>query len=73
LEKFILSEPVKLKDGTLIKSMKEPTVYLISQGKRRPIASPEVFAALGYRWENVITVSDEVLNLHELGEKITIE
>jgi hypothetical protein len=73
LEKFILSEPVKLKDGTLIKSMKEPTVYLISQGKRRPIASPEVFVALGYRWENVITVSDEVLNLHELGEKITIE
>ncbi|MFN3301594.1 MAG: hypothetical protein ACK413_01005 [Patescibacteria group bacterium] len=72
LDEFILAEPVKLKDGTLVKSPTDKTVYLISQGKRLPIASPEVFIELGYRWENVITIPENVLNLHELGEKIDL-
>ena len=70
LEGFTLAEPLKFRDGTLVKSFKKDTIYLISQGKRKPIASPEVFAAFGYQWQDIITISENILSLHELGEPI---
>jgi len=72
LDEFILAEPLKFRDGTLLKTPNQETVYLISQGKKRPIASPEVFAEFGYRWENIITVPENILNLHETGELINL-
>ncbi|MCX7778692.1 MAG: hypothetical protein N2259_00345 [Patescibacteria group bacterium] len=70
LAEFILGEPVKFRDGSLLKTATSDIVYLISEGKRRPIASPAVFAEFGYQWESVITVREEILNLHPLGEPV---
>lgn len=70
LEKFVLAEPLKFRDGSLLKLANDSTIYLISQGKRRPITSFEAFAEFGYQWENVITVKENILNLHPLGEPI---
>lgn len=70
LEGFTLAKPIKFRDGTLIKSPKSNTVYLISQEKKHPIPSPEVFAAFGYQWESVITVPENILNFHETGKPI---
>lgn len=72
LAKFEDGEPIRFKDGTLIKTVDSATVYLISEGKRLPINSAETFDALGYRWDNIIIVSYEVLNIHPLSSPLEI-
>ncbi|MDD5071688.1 MAG: hypothetical protein PHQ42_03060 [Patescibacteria group bacterium] len=63
--------PVLFDDGELVKSPISPGVFLISNGEKRPIASGAVFEDLGYKWKNIITVSDRVLYLYNEGELIT--
>lgn len=72
LNEFINGSPIKLNDGTLIKTRDQSTIYVIAQGKRLPIANIETFEALGYLWKNVLTVSETVLNIHPLGEVLDI-
>lgn len=64
--------PVKFEDGNILKSEASPAVYIIENGKKRPVASGEIFEALGYKWENIITVSPKLLALYELGETLKI-
>ncbi|MBU1165065.1 hypothetical protein KKA15_05935 [Patescibacteria group bacterium] len=70
LENYLTSSPVKFTDGELIKSMNEPAVYVISEGKRRPIISGDVFESLGYSWRNIIITSPNAVGIHPLGEVI---
>jgi hypothetical protein len=72
LDGLALAEPVKFRDGTLLKAKNSPTIYFIVNGRRCPISDPETFEALGYQWKEVITVPENVLELHELGEKIEL-
>lgn len=72
LNEFSLGESVKFSDGTLIKAPDRPTVYVIGQGKRLPVVDSETFEALGYGWENILTVSEQALNIHPLGETLDI-
>ncbi len=73
IEKLKNGWPIKFKDGNLIKGDESPAVYVISNGQRRPIASGKAFEALGYKWENVITVKQKILEtLHPLGEVLDI-
>ena len=71
LNEYSAIEPVIFGDGELVKSPNSPAVYIIANGKKRPFASGKVFESLGYKWENVITVSSKVLYLHGKGEAIT--
>ncbi len=57
-------------DGLLIKGS-APTVYIIADGKKLPITTAEAFNALGYKWENIRTVSDSELNLHATGASLS--
>lgn len=66
-------KPVKLGDGYLLKKPLSPTVYVISNGLKRPIASGEVFESLGYKWGNILTVHPRVLALYDEGELLTEE
>ncbi len=59
---------VKIKDGILVKTENDNSVYIISEGKRRPIYSAEVFENLGYFWKDIIELSENVLLIHELGD-----
>lgn len=70
LKKYQTGEPVKFKDGELVMSESSPTVYVISNGERRPIPNEEIFNSLGYKWENVIKTTDKILSLHVLGSPI---
>lgn len=73
LDKYILSDPIGFRDGELITSPGYNQVFIISNGKRRPFASADVFNSLGYKWEKIIHTSDQLLNLlHPLGPPVNI-
>ncbi len=62
--------PIRFDNGELIKSQGSPAVYLIQDNQKRAFATGEIFEELGYKWSNIITVSDKVLNLYQSGELI---
>ncbi len=61
-------DPVKFNDGELLTPNDSPAVYVIDGGKKRPITSAKVFESIGYKWENIVTVSPKILSLYEDGE-----
>lgn len=71
LKSYATVEPVLFDDGRLIKSEMSQAVFVVTDGKKSPIASGEVFEQLGYKWENVITVSPKVLYLYAEGPALT--
>lgn len=73
LDKYVTIDPVRFSDGELIKSDASPAVYILDGGKKRAIVSGEIFEGLGYRWENVLTVSPKVLAMYGLGSPLTGE
>lgn len=73
ITQFAKGDPIKFKDGELITSPSSRGVYVISNGMRRGISSAEVFNALGFRWDNIIWTTDAALNLHPLGDPLTLD
>lgn len=71
LANYTKVNPVLFGDGELLKSPNSPSVYVISNGKKRAINSGELFEKLGYKWINIITVSPQVLYLYQEGDPIT--
>ena len=70
LNNYITINPVLFSDGEILKASDSASVYLISDQKKKPFASGKVFVNLGYKWENVVTVSSKVLSLYEKGDVI---
>lgn len=64
-------DPVKFKDGELIKIAEDSAVYVISNGLRRKIDSEKIFNNLGYKWNQILTVSQKILEIHLLGGVIS--
>jgi|694.fasta_scaffold07267_4 hypothetical protein len=62
-------DALPLREGFLISD--KDKVYVIEQGMKRPIASPEVFLGLGYKWGNISSASNSVLDLHPTGSIIS--
>ncbi|MBT4722319.1 hypothetical protein HOB30_01005 [Candidatus Falkowbacteria bacterium] len=50
----------------------DPAVYVISQGKRWPIISGDVFEKLGYDWNDIKHVIPETLSHVPLGNYIEL-
>jgi len=73
LASFEKIDPVKLDDGYLLKAADSPGVFVISGGRKRAVASAQVFEKLGYKWENVLTVNPRVLAQFDYGEPLTEE
>ena len=71
LAKYETTDKVLFGDGEILKSPSSPAVYLIDDGKKRPFASGQVFVDLGYKWENIITTSPQVLYLYPEGPSLT--
>jgi hypothetical protein len=44
-------------DGTLIRTMDSPKIYVVIGGKKKWISTPEVFEQLGYKWKNIKIIS----------------
>ncbi len=73
LKEYETISRVLFDDGELIKSPSSPAVYLIDNSKKRPFSSGEDFVDLGYKWENIITTSPQVLYHYDLGTPIKTE
>lgn len=72
LESWNKQLPAKLKDGLLVKGTTNPQVYVITNGERKWIEDENTFNLLGYKWQNVITVSDRVIKLHSIAQSLKL-
>ncbi|EKD32961.1 MAG: hypothetical protein ACD_76C00106G0002 [uncultured bacterium] len=70
LEQYARGDIVKLRDGLLVKSSSSPSVYIVSDGKLRPVVSGSAFESYGLRWENVVSVDPKTILAHETGDII---
>lgn len=61
-------EPTIFGDGELVTSTLSSAVFVIDNGKKRPIISAETFERLGYKWENIIRIPPKMLNLYQDGD-----
>ena len=73
LEKFETGATLKLRDGELVSPKGESTVYFVSGGMIRPFDSYETFEDMGFDPNNIIYVDKKTLELHTLGEAITLK
>jgi hypothetical protein len=48
-------------DGALLKSAKNPKVYISDQGKLRWIPNPDIFNSNNFSWENIIIAPDNTI------------
>jgi D-alanyl-D-alanine carboxypeptidase len=65
-----LGTALKFKDGTLIKEQSFSKVYVIEKGKKRHIASEEVFNGMGYNWDHIIETNQFAALNHPTGQPI---
>lgn len=73
LEKYETIDPVLFSDGTLVGVAGDPAVYVVSDGKRLPILDEDTFLGLGWKWEQVVWTNKKSVELHPLGEALSIE
>ncbi len=63
-------------DVRLVKTENSNDVYYISKGTKRLIPSPEIFASLGFNWNEILTINQADLDSYQtespLGAGITI-
>ncbi|OGE82113.1 MAG: hypothetical protein A3B10_00730 [Candidatus Doudnabacteria bacterium RIFCSPLOWO2_01_FULL_44_21] len=64
---YDLGSPLPPLEGTLIKSVTDPTVYVIHQGLKRPLMYL-VFTSRGYKFDNVLTLPDLEVGNYPLGD-----
>jgi hypothetical protein len=71
---YRVAAKMKFRNGSLIWNISDGKVYLIEEGKRRWVVSPEVYYRLGLnpslRMKDIIWVSMDEVNLHQLGEDL---
>lgn len=69
---LIESTPSVIADGYLVSTESSPDIYLISEGKRRHIASEEAFSTFGWSEGSIVTVDEALLDLHPVGDAIDV-
>ncbi|MCG2687204.1 hypothetical protein L6260_00155 [Candidatus Parcubacteria bacterium] len=70
VEQYTESEKLLIPDGNLVKTPSDPTVYIVTEGEIRPIASESTFNSFGWQWSDIIDVSPETLAIHRVGDSI---
>jgi probable HAF family extracellular repeat protein len=59
---FLVCVDVQAQSYQLLKTASDPKVYLVIDNRRVHIPNPSVFEAGGYKWSEIKTVSDNVMN-----------
>ncbi|MFA4880890.1 MAG: hypothetical protein WC650_04690 [Candidatus Doudnabacteria bacterium] len=59
-------------DGTLIRTKKNPAIYVLDYGKRRHIAEWNVFQANGYFWKDVKIISEEEMASYPTDKQMVL-
>lgn len=70
LDKYKTTTPYLFGDGELLKGPLSAAVYLVDGGKIRAFTSGKLFEDLGYKWANIILVSDKIIKLYSEGDPI---
>jgi len=76
---YFLSVDLSLKgvgtiaENALVKTSESPAVYLIENSKRRLITSAEIFLAKGYKWGDILVVSQAEMDNYAIGTAVTID
>jgi len=65
-------KPAQPKDGLLIKWDGDPGVFVIAKSYRHRITSEDAFLKLGYSWDNIITISKNVMYKIPLGADLSV-
>lgn len=71
LDVYPTVDPIRFADGDLVRSTDSPTVYVVENGLKRPFDSAETFLKLGYKFSNVMTFQQKILDLHATGLTVT--
>ncbi len=70
LNNLTRGEPIKFKDGILIGIAGNNKIYVMENGKKRHIASEDVFNGMGFNWSNILW-TDQFTGLnHPTGQPI---
>ncbi len=72
LAAYKIGEPYFLHDGELVRGIKNPSVYVVESKTLRPVPSAEIFETLGWKWKNVVNVSESVIATYAIGEPISL-
>ncbi len=70
LQKYETGDLLKFRDGTIIGIEGSNKIYVIEKGKKRHIASEEVFNGFGYNWNNIIWTDTLTGINHPTGQPI---
>lgn len=70
LEQYPAGDPVLFPEGELVTGPGDRSIYFISDGHRRPIASRDAFDRLGFSWRNIITTNTRALEIHPIGDPL---
>lgn len=71
LEFYPLHDTFKYPDGTLIKAKDGTTVYMIEEGKKRPLnITAEEFERLGFKWDQIITLIPKDMSIYPDGNSV---
>jgi len=71
LDMYPVGDNVPLPDGWLVRTKKDPAVFVVSGGKRMPFANRTAFASLNYSIKNVKIIADATMEAHQVGQSIT--
>ena len=71
LKNYRVASRMKFRNGSLINNMADGRLYLIVEGLKCPVVSPDVMPRIGASQRDVILVSKDEAGLHKLGEEIT--
>ncbi|MEI7741084.1 MAG: hypothetical protein WCJ29_01115 [bacterium] len=72
LTKTTLGEPILFRNGSLIKARGTSTVYLVTNGARRPFLTEKAFRSYGFEFRDVVTTTKAALEIHALGTPVSI-
>ncbi|TAK03733.1 hypothetical protein EPO34_01045 [Patescibacteria group bacterium] len=72
LDSYREGPPVGFPDGTLVRSSVDPTVYVVSEGARRPILNERAFLSHGWRWDDILWTDTRALAVQPLGEPMGV-
>ncbi len=59
---FTIGNDVEFRDGSLVRALETPAVYVVSGKKLRPVISAEVFEALGYNYDHITWLPQSFLD-----------
>jgi len=70
LKNYKILGKLGFRSGSLIHNVADGKVYLVESNKLRHVQSPAVFDRIGAVYDDAITVPNDDIKLHEVGEPL---